>query len=110
MIIETTGAPPVINAALEALRLCGTMFQVGAAPPDFELKIQPFGFILTGKSYRGVIEGEASPPEFVPKMIKWHREGRFPIDRLIKKTPAKDFAHALEEMHSGATIKPVLVW
>ena len=86
------------------------MLQVGAAPPDFNLQIHPFSYILSGKAYRGVIEGEADPAEFVPKMIRWHREGRFPVEKLVKRTPVKDFGRALEEMHSGETIKPVLIW
>ena len=110
VIIECSGAPPLIDAAMEGLRNCGTMYQVGAAPPTYEFKVVPFNWILTGKTYRGVIEGESHPPDFVPKMIGWHREGKFPIDRLIKYTKAAEFEKALEDMHSGKTVKPVLVW
>ncbi|KAF2156623.1 NAD(P)-binding protein, partial [Myriangium duriaei CBS 260.36] len=109
-IIETTGAPPIITASLDAVRRRGTVIQVGSAPPDFQLPIQPMTFMATGKTYRGAIEGEADPRDFVPKMIGWYREGRFPLDKLVKFMKAEDFQKGLKEMHDGTTIKPVLLW
>lgn len=47
---------------------------------------------------QGAIEGESYPPEYIPKMIQWYREGRFPIDKLCKFMPADDFEQALKEM------------
>jgi len=31
-----------------------------------------------------VIQGDAVPQKFIPKLIKLHQEGRFPFDRLVK--------------------------
>jgi Zn-dependent alcohol dehydrogenase len=39
-----------------------------------------------------------------------YREGRFPIDKLMKFMPADQFDQALKEMHDGTTIKPILTW
>lgn len=58
----------------------------------------------------GAVEGHAYPPEFVPKMVQWYREGKFPIDKLAKFMPADDFEQGLKEMHDGTTIKPILCW
>ena len=43
-------------------------------------------------------KGEAYPPEYVPKMIGWYREGKFPFDRLCKFMKADEFEQALKEM------------
>lgn len=40
-VIEATGVPVVIEAALTKLGTRGTLMQLGVAPPDFELKIRP---------------------------------------------------------------------
>lgn len=45
----------------------------------------------------------------VPKMVKWYKEGKFPIDKLMKLMPADDFEQGLKEMHDGVTIKPYVV-
>ncbi|KAK0960251.1 hypothetical protein LTS01_020980 [Friedmanniomyces endolithicus] len=96
--IDTTGAPPLIKAGIEAIRNKGRYIQVGSAPFDFQCEFNMFTFMVAGKSVQGAIEGEAYPAEFVPQMIKWYREGRFPIDKLIKFMPAEDFEQALKEM------------
>lgn len=126
MAVDTTGVPFLIKAGLEFIRPKGQLLQVGSAPMDFKLEIPPFSFMITGKTYRGVIEGESNPPEYVPKMIQWYKEGRFPVDKLVKFYKAEEFDKGLHEMvskltsrfgafsdgrqHTGETIKPVLLW
>lgn len=108
--VETTGVPALITAAVEYTRQGGRIIQVGSAPPDFEVKIPAFHYMCGGKSYQGAIEGNSIPRDMVPRMIQWYREGRFPVDKLIKTLPADDFERGLHEMHTGETIKPVLLW
>lgn len=108
--IDTSGAPPLIKSGLESLRNRGKFVQVGSAPFDFNLEFTMFSFMVAGKQIIGAVEGQAYPPEFVPKMVKWYNEGRFPIDKLMKLMPAEKFEQALQEMHDGSTIKPILTW
>ena len=56
------------------------------------------------------MEGGVRPCDYVPEMIKWNREGKFPIEKLIKYFPAEDYEKAIEEMETGETVKPVLLW
>ena len=108
--IDTTGVPVLIQAGVEFTRKRGKILQVGSAPFDFNLQIPLFNFMTTGKQLIGAVEGGAYPPEYVPKMIQWYREGKFPIDKLMKFIPAEDFEQGLQEMKDGSTIKPILVW
>ena len=108
--VDTTGVPTLIKSAIEWARNTGKVVQVGSAPFDFKLDIEVFNYMVRGIQYIGAIEGQAYPPEFVPKMIKWYREGRFPVDKLMKLMPAEQFQQALKEMHDGETIKPILTW
>ncbi|TKX20988.1 S-(hydroxymethyl)glutathione dehydrogenase-like protein 1 [Elsinoe australis] len=108
--VETTGVPALIKACIDFTRIKGQVLQVGSAPTDFQLELNAFGFMPTGKTYRGVIEGESFAPEYVPKMIQWYREGRFPIDKFSKFMDAAEFQKGLHEMHTGETIKPILLW
>lgn len=102
--------PALIKASIDFTRIKGQILQVGSAPTDFQLELNAFGFMPTGKTYRGVIEGESFAPEYVPKMIQWYREGRFPIDKFSKFMDAAEFQKGLQEMHTGETIKPILLW
>jgi Zn-dependent alcohol dehydrogenase len=58
----------------------------------------------------GNAQGSAIAREFIPKMVQWYREGKFPIDKPIQFFPAENFASALQGMKDGSVIKPVLIW
>ena len=108
--VDTTGVPALIKAAVQFTRNRGKIVQVGTTPFDFKLEIDMFQFMMSGKQLLGAIEGQAYPPEYVPKMIQWYRDGKFPFDKLMKLIPADEFEQGLKEMHDGSTIKPILVW
>ncbi|KAF7197443.1 Aryl-alcohol dehydrogenase [Pseudocercospora fuligena] len=94
--IETTGVPALTESGYEATRARGKHIQIGN--------------LFANKSFIGAVEGWADPREFIPEMIQWYREGKFPLEKMVKFLPAKDFQKGLDEMHSGATIKPVILW
>ena len=52
--------------------------------------------------------GDATPKVYLPKMIQWYKDGKFPFDKFIKFYDAKDVKQALEDMKSEV-IKPILV-
>lgn len=69
--IDTTGVPALCKAGVECIRNHGKYVQVGSCPFDFNLDFNMFTFMVAGKQIMGAIEGQAYPPEYVPKMIKW---------------------------------------
>lgn len=108
--LDTTGVQKLIEAGVEFTSNYGQYIQVGTAPPDAKLEISIFKFMATGKRFIGAVEGQVIPQEFVPRMIGWYRDGRFPVDRLMKMFQAEEFEKAIDEMHDGTTIKPVITW
>jgi Zn-dependent alcohol dehydrogenase len=108
--VDTTGLQRLIEAGVEFTSNRGQYIQVGSTMPNQKIQIPIQQFMGEGKRFIGAVEGQVIPQEFVPKMISWYREGRFPVDKLVKLFRAKDFADALEEMHNGSTIKPVITW
>jgi Zn-dependent alcohol dehydrogenase len=108
--VDTTGVPALIQAAVDFARNRGKIIQVGSAPFDFKLELTVFDFMVRGLQYIGAIEGQAYPSSFVPKMVQWRKEGKFPVDKMMKLMPADQFEAALHEMHEGKTIKPILCW
>lgn len=104
--LDTTGVPAVTRGAVDALRAAGTCVMVGVAMGD--ITIGSSGF-LDGKTLKGVIEGDAYPAEFIPKMVEWHRRGQFPIEKLVKTYRLDQINQAQHDSESGATIKPIFV-
>ena len=74
--IDTTAKGAVINQAIEALAPLGTLALVGIRVPDFAMDVQ--SVMSGGKTVRGVIEGDAAPREFIPRLVELHGQGRLP--------------------------------
>jgi Zn-dependent alcohol dehydrogenase len=110
VIVETTAAVPVINEALKALGKHGKFIQLGAPAYGTEITLPLQQFFTENKSFECHYLGNTTGQAWVPVMIKWWREGKFPVEKIVKHYPAKDAVQALHEMEDGTTIKPVLVW
>lgn len=108
--VDTTGYLPLIKCGVEFTRNSGKVLQVGSAGPTDILEIPLSSFLLTGKQFMAAVEGDAITSEYIPLMIKWWREGKLPIEKLVKFFKAEDWEQALHEMQDGSTVKPVMYW
>jgi aryl-alcohol dehydrogenase len=61
-----------------------------------------------GRKVLSVIQGDAVPQRFIPKLIRLFQRGRFPIDKLVKYYPFRQINRAMADSRRGSTIKPVL--
>ncbi|MGN0055622.1 MAG: hypothetical protein ACI360_04250 [Atopobiaceae bacterium] len=60
------------------------------------------------RTMKGTCEGESVPKKFVPQMVQWYKEGRFPADCILSFYDFKDIDQALADSYSGKIIKAVL--
>jgi aryl-alcohol dehydrogenase len=104
--IDTSGVPLLVQAAVGALRTCGTCVLLGAsADHDLHLSILP---LIPGKVIRGVSNGDCEPHELIPKLVEMHLAGKFPMERLSRFYSLDDINEAFADSVSGKTIKPIL--
>jgi aryl-alcohol dehydrogenase len=95
----------VVNTALGALRLRGRCGLVGT--PRGPLELSPTAVSL-GRSVHGILQGDAVPHDFIPRLIELWRQGRLPFERLVTEYALEDINEAERAMRSGEVIKPVL--
>ena len=81
---------------------------VGVVAPGTEVSLN-MDLIMNARTIKGIIEGDAIPDLFIPRLIELNRQGRFPYDKLIKYYPFEDINQAVEDMEKGLVIKPVLI-
>ncbi|MEA2312017.1 MAG: aryl-alcohol dehydrogenase [Solirubrobacteraceae bacterium] len=105
---DTTGIPAVIADAARALGRRGALALVGTGEALATLDVKDL--IRSGKSVRGVMEGDADPLRFVPQLIELVQQGRLPIERMIAGYPFAEINRAVADASSGAAIKPVLAF
>ncbi|MGQ4615704.1 zinc-binding dehydrogenase [Nocardia sp. R7R-8] len=107
--VDCIGFPQVVRAALECLQTPGICATVGFQGIPNDITIDQ-GHLLFGKSLVGVIEGDAIPREFIPRMIELYRQGKFPFDQLIETFPFTEINTAIDAAHHGKVTKAVLVF
>ncbi|CRG89991.1 hypothetical protein PISL3812_07031 [Talaromyces islandicus] len=108
--LDATGVQELIQESIKMTAFKGKILQVGAAPMDANLKIPIFEFMSDGKQYMGVVEGDVDPRRYIPKMIEWVRDGRLPLQKIVRFYDAEDYETAINDMKSGKVIKPIIRW
>jgi aryl-alcohol dehydrogenase len=103
--LETTAVTELITASVAVLARPGTSVLVGSGAG--KINIPPH--MLVGRKITYVYEGAAVPQTFLPRLIQFWREGRFPFDRLVRTYPLSEVNAAEADSHAGVTIKPVLI-
>jgi aryl-alcohol dehydrogenase len=104
---NTTTVPEVHTMALEVLAMNGTASFVAAPRGEWAPKM--FAMLAGGKQLRGILGGDAHPGLFLPRLVDYWRQGRFPFDRLLTFYPFAEIDRAFADAHSGKAIKPVLL-
>jgi aryl-alcohol dehydrogenase len=98
-VVETTANPKMRQLAIDVLNPHGIVAlltgESGADLPE-------------GRKTLGIIEGDAVPQIFIPKLIELYRTGQFPFDRLVKFYDLSDINRAIADAKRGDTIKPIL--
>jgi S-(hydroxymethyl)glutathione dehydrogenase/alcohol dehydrogenase len=103
-----------VNLMRQALECChrgwGVSVIIGVAGAGQEISTRPFQ-LVTGRVWKGTAFGGARGRTDVPKIVDWYMDGKINIDDLITHTmPLADINHGFELMHSGESIRSVVVY
>ena len=104
---DTTGNAAVVRALYEGLNNLGTLALAGVGFGDVTF---PFLAMISGRTIKGVMEGDSVPRTFIPELARLNAEGRFPFHELITEFPLKEINAAEAASASGVAIKPLLVF
>jgi len=66
------------------------------------------GLLAYGRKIQGILGGGANPHLFIPLMIDYWRQGRFPFDALITEFPFESIGEAWQACVQGQIVKPLL--
>jgi aryl-alcohol dehydrogenase len=105
--VECTGLPMVLRQAVDALRACGVCASLGVAGQQAEASFHMNGF-LSGRTLRGVTEGDSVAQRFIPQLLDWWRQGKFPFDRLVSYFSLGQLNEAAAACAGGLAIKAIV--
>lgn len=106
-VLEITARPEMLKLAVDILAPLGTAALIGGAAAGAEAPID-MNVLLNGRTARGIIQGDAVPQVFIPKLIDLYRAGKFPIDKLIHLYKFDEINRAVEATRMGEVVKAVL--
>jgi len=106
--VESSGISAVVVQAIQSLRARGKLAIVGVSG-DTTINIHD-DLIPPNRTIMGVTQGDSNPKVFIPKLIEFYKEGKLPLDKMIVQYSHTRLDDALDDMRSGKTIKPVIVF
>ena len=104
--VDCTGIPACVRRSLVSTCSAGVCVVLGMTQ-DLTIHVETE---LMGRSrtLAGLVEGLSIPQVFIPKLLNYYRQGRFPFDSLIKLYDFNDINKAFEDSNSGKVVKAVL--
>ncbi len=109
-VLEASGNEAAIASGMRMLASHATLGLVGV-PKSAEtvLPVNVAGMITFGHKVVGIIEGDSDLYTFIPELLRMHRAGAFPFDRLVTTFPLAEINRAIAAQADGACIKAVLI-
>lgn len=107
--LETSSNEEAFRAAVGCLAMRGTCGLVTVPHGGQPFPFSPFELMVKGARLQGIMLGAATPRSFLPRLIGLYREGRFPVDALVRCYPFSGINRAFEDAKSGVALKPVLL-
>jgi aryl-alcohol dehydrogenase len=95
----------IVRASHAGLNNIGTIALAGVGFGDLTVD---FISMISGRTITGVMEGDSTPSEFIPKLAALNAAGDFPFHELITEFSINDVNEAEAASASGRVIKPVL--
>jgi aryl-alcohol dehydrogenase len=106
--VEASGVAKVTLQSLACLRRDGIAVLLSVTGTE-EVSIPLEAYLMNPSvTLAGLCEGGSNPQTFIPELVKYYKEGRLPVEKLIKFYDFKDIEKAFADSHTGVAIKPVL--
>jgi aryl-alcohol dehydrogenase len=106
--LDTTGVPAVVRSCVDCLAPLGTAGIIGGSELGTEIVLDVNTILTGGRMVRGVVEGDSVPELFLPTLVGFWEQGRFPIERILKYYDFDAIEEAAHDAEAGRTIKPIL--
>ena len=105
--VDTSGNVAGILQTLRGMAPLGKMGLISECHGE-NIPVNALEMMLSGRSLRGVHQGDSVPQKFIPQLAAYYLEGRLPLEELVTFYEFKQIEEAMSDMNAGKCIKPVL--
>ena len=108
---ECIGNVDVMREALECCHMgWGVSTIIGVAGAGQEIRTRPFQ-LVTGRTWKGTAFGGVKGRSQLPGYVERYLAGEIEVDRMVTHTmPLENINHAFDLMHSGESIRSVILF
>ena len=106
--LESAGVPDMVSTMLDCMARDGTCVLVSVTGPATIPIVLERQIMNPSVTITGAVEGCSNPKVFIPELVRYYKEGRLPVDKLLTYYDFKDIEKALHDCHESAVIKPIL--
>ena len=108
--VESSGVSALTLSSIECLRRLGKACVVSVTGPETVNIPIEMGLMNPSVTLMGLTEGASNPQVFIPQLVQYYKEGRLPVDKLVKFYPFQEIEKAFADSHDGVAIKPILMF
>lgn len=108
--LDTTAIPTVIAQAMNSVLSGGTVGLIGIPSPEAAIPATLLDLLVKNVTLKPIVEGDANPRTFIPRMLDLQAQGKFPFERLIAKFPFARINEAMHASEKAEVVKAVLVF
>jgi aryl-alcohol dehydrogenase len=102
---DTSGNRRLLNAMQRCLNPGASACGVGIGG---SMNLSP-GEKEQGKTWEDSTVGWSLAQKLIPRLLAWHKAGKFPFDRMIQVYRFDEINKAFEANRSGRAVKPIVV-
>ncbi len=107
-VFDTTAYLPLVEQCIPLLGIQGSLCLVAAYPLDAKLSFPVSAFTTGGRTIRGTMGGDSDIQRFIPRLLDYHRQGLFPVEKLVRYYDFDEINLAIDDSERGETIKAVV--
>ncbi|MEE8886090.1 MAG: NAD(P)-dependent alcohol dehydrogenase [Eubacteriales bacterium] len=105
--IDTSGNGNMIQNAIRSTILHGKVVLLAPTGSIADFNVGN-DVLMNYRTIIGCCEGDSVPKIFIPRLLQLYKEGKFPVDKIIKTYDFADINQARADSNSGKVIKAVV--
>jgi aryl-alcohol dehydrogenase len=106
--LETSGNETALNEAIMSLKTGGRCGMVIAPHMGRKYPFSTSEIFKRAVALEGIIQGSCVPRTFLPHVLRWIRDGRLPVNRLIGTYTFDEINRAFRDAREGKVVKAVI--